>query len=100
MWSNTNTMDMNSHNIKIQHETFGVLLNETFVNGTQFKLFLKMVQGCIELKNDLTFFNGIDFFVHIPYKHLVTSIIMTNVDRYTLTDHLINKSKIEAEVTK
>ena len=100
MWSNTNTMDMNSHNIKIQHETFGVLLNETFVNGTQFKLFLKMVQGCIELKNDLTFFNGVDFFVHIPYKHLVTSIIMTNVDRYTLTDHLINKSKIEAEVTR
>ena len=100
MWSNTNTMDMNSHNIKIQHETFGVLLNETFVNGTQFKLFLKMVQGCIELKNDLTFFNGVDYFVHIPYKHLVTSIIMTNVDRYTLTDHLINKSKIEAEVTK
>ena len=100
MWSNTNTMDMNSHNIKIQHETFGILLNETFVNGTQFKLFLKMVQGCIELKNDLTFFNGVDFFVHIPYKHLVTSIIMTNVDRYTLTDHLINKSKIEAEVTK
>ena len=100
MWSNTNTMDMNSHNIKIQHETFGVLLNETFVNGTQFKLFLKMVQGCIELKNDLTFFNGVDFFVHIPYKHLVTSIIMTNVDRYTLTDHLINKSKMEAEVTK
>jgi hypothetical protein len=100
LWSNTNTMDMNSHNIKIQHETFGVLLNETFVNGTQFKLFLKMVQGCIELKNDLTFFNGVDFFVHIPYKHLVTSIIMTNVDRYTLTEHLINKSKMEAEVTK
>lgn len=100
MWSNTNTMDMNSHNIKIQHETFGVLLNETFVNGTQFKLFLKMVQGCIELKNDLTFFNGVDFFVHIPYKHLVTSIIMTNVDRYTLTEHLINKSKMEAEVTR
>lgn len=100
MWSNTNIMDMNSHNIKIQHETFGVLLNEIFVNGTQFKLFLKMVQGCIELKNDLTFFNGVDFLVHIPHKHLVTSIIMTNVDRYTLTDHLINKSKIEAEVTK
>ena len=100
MWSNTNTMDMNSHNVKIQHETFGVLLNETFVNGTQFKLFLKMVQGCIELKDDLTFFNGVDFFVHIPYKHLVTSIIMTNVDRYTLTEHLINKSKMEAEVTK
>ena len=93
-------MNMASHNIKIQHEKFGVLLNETFVNGTQFKLFLKMVQGSIELKNDLTFFNGVDFFVNVPYKHLVESIITTNVDTYTLAEHLINKSKIEAEVTK
>jgi len=100
LWSNTNTMNMASQNIKIQHESFGVLLNETFVNGAQFKLFLKMIQGCIELKNDLTFFNGVDFFVHVPYKHLVNSIITTNVDAYTLAEHLINKSKMEAEVTK
>lgn len=98
----TNEEDMTtaSHNIKIQHEKFGVLLNETFVNGTQFKLFLKMIQGCIELKNDLTFFNGTDFFTHIPFKHLVDSIITTQVDNYTLAEHLINKSKIEAEVTR
>ena len=89
-------MNMASHNIKIQHEKFGVLLNETFVNQTQFKLFLKMVQGCIELKNDLTFFNGVDFLVHVPYKHLVTSIITTNVDAYTLAEHLVAKSKMEA----
>ncbi len=93
-------MNMASHNIKIQHEKFGFLLNETFVNPIQFKLFLKMVQGCIELKNDLTFFNGTDFFVHVPYKHLVESIITTGVDNYTLAEHLINKSKMEAEVTK
>lgn len=93
-------MNMASHNIKIQHENYGILLNETFVNGTQFKLFLKMIQGCIELKNDLTFFNGVDFFVHVPYQHLVSSIITTNVDMYTLAEHLINKSKMEAEVTK
>lgn len=93
-------MNMSSHNIKIQHEKFGVLLNETFVNGTQFKLFLKMVQGCMELKNDLTFFNGTDFFVHVPYKYLVESIVTTNVENYTLAEHLINKSKMEAEVTK
>ena len=98
--TNDEDMNMASHNIKIQHEKFGVLLNETFVNGIQFKLFLKMIQGCMELKNDLTFFNGTDFFVHIPYKHLVESIITTNVDTYTLAEHLINKSKIEAEVTK
>jgi hypothetical protein len=89
-------MNMPSHNIKIQHETFGVLLNETFVNGTQFKLFLKMVQGCIEMKDDLTFFNGVEFLIHIPHKHLVNSIITTNVDSYSLAEHLITKSKIEA----
>lgn len=93
-------MNLSSHNIKIQHETFGILLNETFVNGIQFKLFLKMIQGCIELKNDLSFFNGTDFLVHIPYKHLVSSIITTNVDAYTLAEHLVAKSKIEALETK
>jgi hypothetical protein len=87
---------MPSHNIKIQHETFGALLNETFVNGTQFKLFLKMVQGCIEMKEDLTFFNGVEFLIHIPHKHLVNSIITTSVDSYSLAEHLITKSKIEA----
>lgn len=91
---------MPSHNIKIQHETFGILLDETFVDSIQFKLFLKMVQGCIEMKNDLTFFNGTDFFIHIPQKHLVTSIVVTKVDSYTLTDHIINKSKMEALETK
>ena len=93
-------MNTASHNIKIQHETFGGLLDETFVNPTQFKLFLKMVHGCIELKNDLTFFNGVEFFVHIPYKHLVSSIITTNVDLYTLADHLVAKSKMEAVEAK
>ena len=91
---------MNSNSIKIQHETFGKLLDETFVNPIQFKLFLKMIQGCISMKEDLTFFNGVDFFVHVPYKHLVSSIITTDFDNYTLAEHLINKSKMEAEVTK
>jgi hypothetical protein len=93
-------MNLPSHHVKIQHETFGVLLDETFVNPGQFKLFLKLVQGCIETKNDLTFFNGVDFMVHVPFKHLVNSIITTKVDMYTLTDHLVNKSKIEAEVIR
>jgi hypothetical protein len=87
-------------NIKIQNETFGNVLNENFVNPVQFKLFLEMVQGSIELKRDLTFFNGTDFFIHVPYKHLVDSLITTSQDNYTMVDHLIQKSKIEAKVTK
>jgi hypothetical protein len=93
-------MNMPSHTIKIQHEKFGFILNETFVNPIQFKLFLKMIQGCIELKNDLTFFNGQDFFVHIPNKHLVESIITTEISNYGLSEHLIQKSKMEALETK
>lgn len=93
-------MNIPSHIVKIQHETFGLLLSETFVDGTQFKLFLKMIQGCIELKNDLTFFNGQDFFVHIPHKHLSQSIITTSINTYTLSEHMIKKSKMEALETK
>lgn len=96
----TNDMNTPTFTIKIQHEKFGVLLNETFVNSVQFKLFLKMVQGCIELKNDLTFFNGTDCLLHIPTKHLVESIITTKTESYTLAEHMITKSKMEASETR
>jgi hypothetical protein len=88
-------MNMSTKTIKIQHEKFGVLLNETFVNPTQFKLFLKMVNGCLNNDEALTFFNGEDFLVNIPNKILKDSVITTNVDAYTLTDHILTKSKIE-----
>lgn len=91
---------MTQHNVKIQHEIFGILLNENFVNPTQFKLFLKMIQGCIELKEDLTFFNGADFLVHIPNKYLSSSVITTSLESYSLTDHIIKKSKMEALETR
>jgi hypothetical protein len=91
---------MNQNNVKITNETHGVLLNETFINPAQFKLFLKMVQGCIVMKEDLTFFNGVDFLVHIPYRFLVDSIISTKVEYSTLTEQFMNKSKIEADAIK
>lgn len=93
-------MTLTQYKIKIENEKFGTLLNETFIDPIQYKLFLKMVQGCISLKNDLTFFNGTDFFIHVPFKHLVESIITTNTPQYSAADVLITKSKIEAEITK
>jgi hypothetical protein len=89
-----------THTIKIINEKHGILLEEAFVNPIQFKLFLKLVHSCVEMKQDLTFFNGCDFFVHLPHKHLVESLITTKIDIYTMTDHIINKSKLEAEKTK
>lgn len=87
-----------TYNIRIENEKFGSLLNETFVDGTQYKLFLKMVHGCLELKNDLTFFNGVDFLINVPYKYLCESIIVTKTNDYDLADHM--KSKVEALVTR
>ena len=96
-------MKLNYHHIRIEHEKFGVLINESFLDATQFKIFLKMVHGCLELKGDLDFFNGTDFLVHIPYKYLVDSIVLTSlvtptVGELSLSEHM--KSKVEALVTK
>ena len=48
------------------------------------------------MSQDLTFFNGVDFFIHIPYDKLKECIITTKLDIYTLTEHIRNKSKLEA----
>lgn len=89
-------MEIPNFNVKIQNEKFGVLLNENFVDRTQFKIFISMIQGCIELKNDFTFFNGNDFLVHIPHKYLVDSIVTTNVEvPLTLAEHMSKKMKLE-----
>ena len=87
-----------THTVKIQNEKFGTILNENFVDPTQFKLFLKMIQGCIELKNDLSFFNGVEFLVHVPHRILVDSVITTSIETLGVSD--IVKSKIEALVTR
>jgi hypothetical protein len=87
-----------THTVKIQNEKFGTILNEDFVDPIQFKLFLKMIQGCIELKNDLSFFNGVEFLVHIPHRILVDSVITTSTETLGVSD--IVKSKIEALVTR
>ena len=88
-------MTTSTKTIKIQHETLGILLNETFINPTQFKLFLKLVNGCLNCNENLTFFNGEDFMVNIPNKILRDCIITTSMEIYTMADHVINKSKIE-----
>jgi hypothetical protein len=91
-------MNTINYNVRIENEKFGVLLNENFVDGIQFKLFLKMINGALELKTNLTFFNGVDFMIHIPYTKLVDSIVTTKLDTYGMSE--IVKSKIEALITK
>ena len=93
-------MNMFYQTITIKNEVYGTLVDETFHDPIQFKLFLKMVNGALGREESLTFFNGEDFMIHVPFKYLVDSIILTGFGKpeNTLADHF--KSMIEALVTK
>jgi hypothetical protein len=73
------------------NEKFGNLLTESFVDQTQFKIFLKMIDGALNLNEDLSYFDGNTFLVHIPHKILKDSVILTNVVEVTLNEQIRNK---------
>jgi hypothetical protein len=73
------------------NEKFGNLLTESFVDQTQFKIFLKMIDGALNLNEDLSYFDGNTFLVHIPNKILKDSVILTNVVEVTLNEQIRNK---------
>lgn len=66
-------------------------MNESFVDPIQFKIFLKMVDGALNLKEDLSYFDGNTFLVHIPHKILKESLILTNVKEVSLEEQVRNK---------
>lgn len=80
-----------NHTIKIMNEKFGTLLTESFVDPIQFKIFLKMVDGALNLGEDLSYFDGNTFLVHIPHKILKESVVLTNVSEISLTEQVRNK---------
>ena len=80
-----------NHNIRIMNEKFGTLLSESFVDPLQFKIFLKMVDGALNLKEDLSYFDGNTFLVHIPHKILKDSVVITNVSEISLSEQVRNK---------
>ena len=91
-------MNKTAFKIRIINESFGELLNEVFIDETQFKIFLKMVHGCLELENDLRFFNGSTFLINIPFRFLKDSIVVTGTKDIDMVEPI--KSKIEALITK
>lgn len=80
-----------NHTIRIMNEKFGNLLTESFVDPIQFKIFLKMVDGALNLGQDLSYFDGNTFLVHIPHKILKDSVILTNVSEISIGEQVRNK---------
>ena len=79
--------------IKIEHPKYGILQEKSFDDDMQFKIYLKMVHSCLELKEDLTTSNGNDFLLHVPYELLRSSIVIGNVEKISLAEYAIQKSK-------
>lgn len=80
-----------NHTIRIMNEKFGNLLIESFVDPIQFKIFLKMVDGALNVGEDLSYFDGNTFLVHIPHKILKESVILTNVSEISVSEQVRNK---------
>ena len=80
-----------NHKINIINENFGSILSESFVDPIQFKIFLKMVDGALNLKEDLSFYDGNLFLVHIPHKILKESIVLTSLTPVTIGEQVRNK---------
>ena len=80
-----------NHKINIINENFGTILSESFVDPIQFKIFLKMVDGALNLKEDLSFYDGNLFLVHIPHKILKESIVLTKLTPITIGEQVRNK---------
>ena len=80
-----------NHTITIMNEKFGNLLSESFVDPIQFKIFLKMVDGALNLNEDLSYYDGNTFLVHIPFKILKESVVLTNVKEVTMAEQVRNK---------
>jgi hypothetical protein len=86
------------YNIRIVHETMGEIMNELFTDETQFRIFLKMVDGNISFKTDLDYYNGRDFLVHIPSRILLNSVVVTKVNE--VSEFNLVKSRIETIISQ
>ena len=81
--------------VKIQHKTFGTLVQENFADPIQFKIFLQTINGCLKSNCDLDFFNGVNFLIHLPYDILKECVIIGKSEPETLTEQMLRKSSIE-----
>jgi hypothetical protein len=82
-------------NILLVHPKYGELLNETFVDEVQFKIFLNMIHSSLTLKEDLSTFNGKDFLIHIPFNMLKESLVLGTNKDITMAEVVVAKSKLE-----
>jgi hypothetical protein len=50
-----------------------------------------MIDGALNLKEDLSYFDGNTFLVHIPHKILKESVIVTGTEEISLVEQVRNR---------
>jgi len=88
----------NVYGITVWNEFYGKIIDENFVDETQFSIFLKGIKGCLDMGKDFTYFNGKNFLTHIPFDILKNSVIFTKVNEMKMSELI--KSRAEALETK
>jgi len=76
----------------------GPITNPIFTDQVQFRIFCKMVQGCLALKQDLTTYDAQELFIHIPYKVLVESVVVSKVNGMNIADVVKERAKLVNEL--
>lgn len=85
-----------NYQLRIFHPQYGELITPIFTDKVQFRIFCKMVQGCLALKQDLTTYDAQDLFIHIPIKVLTECVVVSGFKdtTKTLAEYAIEKSKL------
>ena len=83
------------YQLRMFHPQYGELITPTFQDTVQFRIFCKMVQGCLALKQDLTTYDAQDLFIHIPFKVLTECVIVSAVNEplMSLAEYAIKKTE-------
>jgi hypothetical protein len=82
-------------NILLVHPKYGELVNETFLDETQFKIFLNMIHSSLAMGDEFTTFNGKDLLIHIPKNMLKECLILGQAKEVSMVDVIVAKSKLE-----
>lgn len=89
---------MNKYQLSFYHPKFGELTVPTFNDQTQFRIFCKMVQASLALKQDLTTYDAQEMFIHIPYSVLVESVVISKTNGMTLAEYAVKKTEVMNKV--
>jgi hypothetical protein len=83
------------YQLRMFHPSYGDITTPTFTDIVQFRIFCKMVQGALALKQDLTTYDAQELFIHIPHKVLTECVIVSGVNQplMTLADYAIKKTE-------